>query len=215
MEKKHQELQDQDQLGSPHLEEEDWWKCRSRSPLTFPPRYSRIMGGIERQASFSKGQQWRRERGKTCSKAQGTVGEEGPLNRSPEIQPLCSDFASPAWGRPWARPGLGRPKNCINTQYENGHILIIRTPFLMFLVSLESQRRALQDHAQNHHSPTWKDKTKCRKVNLLYKRTTGKSSNIKTQQDNHQDSVFYDLGLVPKIITSPTRSCIYTSQSIM
>ena len=37
-----------------------WWKCRSRSPLTFPQRYARIMGGIERWASFSKGQQWRR-----------------------------------------------------------------------------------------------------------------------------------------------------------
>ena len=46
----------------------DWWNCRSRSPLTFPQRYAGIMGGIERKASFSKGQQWRRERGKTCSR---------------------------------------------------------------------------------------------------------------------------------------------------
>ena len=33
------------------------------------------------------------------------------------------------------------------TQYENGHIFCIRTPFSMILGSLESQRKALQDHA--------------------------------------------------------------------
>ena len=47
----------------------------------------------------------------------------------------------------------------------------------MFLGSLVSQRRALQDHAEKHHSPTWEDKTKCKKVNLLYKRTTDKPPN--------------------------------------
>jgi hypothetical protein len=39
----------------PSLREEiDWWKYRSRSPLTFPQRYARMMGGIEREASFPR-----------------------------------------------------------------------------------------------------------------------------------------------------------------
>ena len=47
----------------------------------------------------------------------------------------------------------------------------------MFLGSLESPQRALQDHAEKHHSPTMEDKKKCRKINLLYKRTTDKPPN--------------------------------------
>ena len=39
---------------------------------------------------------------------------------------------------------------------------------------------------------------------------TGKISNTENAQVFHEDSVFYDLGLVSKKITSPTRSCIYT-----
>jgi hypothetical protein len=34
--------------------ESDWWKYRSRYPLSFPQRYARIMGGIERWASFPR-----------------------------------------------------------------------------------------------------------------------------------------------------------------
>ena len=48
--------------------------------------------------------------------------------------------------------------------YKKRDISYIRTPFSMFLSSLESPQRALQDHAEKHHSPTWEDKTKCRKV---------------------------------------------------
>ena len=48
--------------------------------------------------------------------------------------------------------------------YEKRDISYIRTPFSMFLSSLESPQRALQDHAEKHHSQTWEDKTKCRKV---------------------------------------------------
>ena len=65
------------------------------------------------------------------------------------------------------------------TRYENFNNFCIRTPFLMILGSLESQRRALQHHAEKHHSPTRKGKTKWGKVRPLDKRTTGKTSNIK------------------------------------
>ena len=49
MEEKHQELQDQDLLGSPHLEER-WIGGNVDLDLLslFPQRYARIMGGIER-----------------------------------------------------------------------------------------------------------------------------------------------------------------------
>ena len=70
MVEKHKELQDQDLLGSPHLEEQ-WISGIVDLDLLsqIPQRYARIMGGIERKASFSKGQQWRRERGKTSSRS--------------------------------------------------------------------------------------------------------------------------------------------------
>jgi hypothetical protein len=55
------------------------------------------------------------------------------------------------------------------------------------------------------------DKTKWGKIRPLDKRTTDKTSKPKSQYVSHPDSDFYDLGLVPKIITSTTRSCIYTS----
>jgi hypothetical protein len=55
------------------------------------------------------------------------------------------------------------------------------------------------------------DKTKWGKIRPLDKRTTDKTSKPKSQYVSHPDSDFYDLGLVPKIITSSTRSCIYTS----
>ena len=79
MEEKHKELQDQDLLGSPHLEER-WIGGNVDLDLLslFRQIYTRITGGIERKASFSKGQQWRRER-KNKLKKWGTIGEEGPL----------------------------------------------------------------------------------------------------------------------------------------
>ena len=54
-EEKHQELQDQDLLGSPHLEER-WIGGNVDLDLLsqIPQRYARIMGGIKRGASFSK-----------------------------------------------------------------------------------------------------------------------------------------------------------------
>jgi hypothetical protein len=44
--------------------ESDWWKCRSRSPLSFPLKRCKKHGGNgEGRASF-EGQQWRREKPK-------------------------------------------------------------------------------------------------------------------------------------------------------
>ena len=54
-EEMHQELQDQDQLGSPHLEEE-WIGGKVDLDLLsqIPQRYARIMGGNGREASFPR-----------------------------------------------------------------------------------------------------------------------------------------------------------------
>ena len=52
---KHQELQYQDLLGSPHLEEEGIGGNVDLDLLSqIPQRYARIMGGIERGASFPR-----------------------------------------------------------------------------------------------------------------------------------------------------------------
>ena len=72
----------------------------------------------------------------------------------------------------------------------------------MILDSLESQRRALQDHAEKHHSPTREDKTKWRKVKPLFKRITGKPPKPKMQQVFHTKFIFGELVLVVKITTS-------------
>ena len=50
----------------------------------------------------------------------------------------------PAWARPGARPRLAKLQE--HAQHENEHILIIQTPFLMFLGSLEPQQKALQEY---------------------------------------------------------------------
>src|SRR5664279_109393 len=54
-EENHKELQDLDPLGSPHLEER-WIGGNVDLDLLslFPQRYARIMGGIERGASFPR-----------------------------------------------------------------------------------------------------------------------------------------------------------------
>ena len=55
MQEKHQELQDQNLLGSPHLEERWIGGIVDLDLLSlFPQRYSIIMGGIERKTSFFK-----------------------------------------------------------------------------------------------------------------------------------------------------------------
>jgi hypothetical protein len=51
----HKELQDQDPIGSPHLEEKVIGRNIDLDLLSlFPQRYARIMGGIERGASFPR-----------------------------------------------------------------------------------------------------------------------------------------------------------------
>ena len=79
MEEKHQELQDQDLLGSPHLEER-WIGGNVDLDLLsqIPQRYARIMGGIGRGANFPRSTMEERE-GKNKRKKWGTIGEEGPL----------------------------------------------------------------------------------------------------------------------------------------
>ena len=49
------------------------------------------MGGIERKASFSKGQQWRRERGKASSRDKRTIGEETPLKGPLKNLPVADE----------------------------------------------------------------------------------------------------------------------------
>jgi hypothetical protein len=51
----HKELQDLDPMGSPHKEEKVIGGNIDLDLLSlFPPRYTRIMGGIERWASFTR-----------------------------------------------------------------------------------------------------------------------------------------------------------------
>ena len=79
-------------------------------------------------------------------------------------QPGLGPALSLAWlGRNQRWPALARPRLAKlqeHTQHENEHILIIRTLIFMFLGSLETQQRDLQDEAKKHHSPIWEDKTK-------------------------------------------------------
>ena len=62
MEEKYQELQNQDLLGSPHLEEEWIGGIVDLDLLSqIPQRYTRIMGGIKRGASFPRSTMEERE----------------------------------------------------------------------------------------------------------------------------------------------------------
>jgi hypothetical protein len=56
----------------------------------FPQRYARIMGGIERRASFPRITMEGRERGKTSSKGWGLLGK-----KHPKIGPPKSNHYSP------------------------------------------------------------------------------------------------------------------------
>ena len=79
MEEKHQELQDQDLLGSPHLEER-WIGGNIDLDLLsqIPQRYERIIRGIKRGASFSKVNNGG-ERGKNELWLLGTLWGRSPL----------------------------------------------------------------------------------------------------------------------------------------
>ena len=67
-----------------------------------------------------------------------------------------------------------------NEQYENGHIFCIRTPFSMILGSLDSQRKALQDHAEKHHCPSFEKEIIRREFDLSKNYTPGKPPILKT-----------------------------------
>jgi hypothetical protein len=59
----HKELQDLDSIGSPHFRGDfDWWKDRSRSPLSFSSKRSKKYGRNGEREQATQGQQWRRER---------------------------------------------------------------------------------------------------------------------------------------------------------
>ena len=64
---------------------------------------------------------------------------------------------------------------------ESGHIFRIRTPFLMILGSLDSQRKALQDHAEKHHCPSCEEEVTKREFDLTKKDTPKKPPTPKTQ----------------------------------
>ena len=79
MEEKHQELQDQDLQGSPHLEGR-WIGGNVDLDLLplLPQRYARIMGGIKRGKAFPTSTMVG-EREENVLESLGTNGEEGPF----------------------------------------------------------------------------------------------------------------------------------------
>ena len=52
----------------------DWWKCRSRSPLSFPSKICKNHGRMEREGKLSRSTMEERE-----GKNQPAHGEEGGL----------------------------------------------------------------------------------------------------------------------------------------
>ena len=121
-----------------------------RSPLNRRPKYGR----------------WSHFRAaKTGQPACGPAWAGWEAGYLPEPPGLVAGLGWPGgWppsrtGRPWSRPRLAwRPGTQL--RHENFNIFFIRTPISMILGSLESQRRALQDYAEKHHSPSCEDKTK-------------------------------------------------------
>ena len=93
MEEKHKELQDQDLLGSPHLEERWIGGFVDLDLLSqIPQRYARIMGGIKRGISFSKVNNGGRERGNVLEEAWLFWGRKGPFIGPHEIEPLQENW---------------------------------------------------------------------------------------------------------------------------
>ena len=128
----------------------------------FPLNGGKNHGGMERNQALKRSTMEERE----LEEVENYWGRR-PLKRGSKDRAIgggkvAAPIAQPGWlgtrsGRPW--PGLGWPNyRTIQNEYE--HILIIRTPFSMFLDSLESPQRALQDYAEKHHSPSCEDKTK-------------------------------------------------------
>ena len=89
----HQELQDQDLLGSPHLDER-WIGGNVDLDLLsqIPQRYARIMGGNERGASFPRSTMEEREGENSCLEELLSLGKKRPFYRSHEKEPLQENF---------------------------------------------------------------------------------------------------------------------------
>ena len=86
------ELQDLDPLGSPHLEERLIGGNMDLDLSLFPQKYARIMGGVEREASFLRSTMVG-ERGKTCwKKLRSLWGRRGPFIGPHEKEPLQETY---------------------------------------------------------------------------------------------------------------------------
>ena len=93
-----------------HRGESNWWKCGSRSPLSFPPQNKQeSMEGL-RVSKLKEGQQ----RGKnTSSKGFGSMGKKTPFYRRGKIQPLCAQPAHERYYRSWSRYNRDSQYTCI------------------------------------------------------------------------------------------------------
>ena len=103
MEEKHQELQDQDLLGSPHLEE-SWIGGNVGLDLLsqIPQRYARIMGEIEREASFARSTMVGKREKIVLGKASHFGEERGPYIGPHEKEPLQPEnigLSDSSWDR--------------------------------------------------------------------------------------------------------------------
>ena len=120
-----------------------------------------------REIKLSKGQQWRRER--ELEEVENHWGRR-PLKRGSKDRAVGGGKVAAPTARPWPSlaghepeaPALARPR----LAKLQDHPTRKRTYFdhldsiFMFLGSLETQRSALQDHAEKHHCSTREDKTK-------------------------------------------------------
>ena len=80
MEEKHQELQDQDQLGSPHLEEEWIGENVDLDLLSLSLKdMQESWEGLRGRQAFRNVNNGVMRGGKISSRSWGTIGEEGPL----------------------------------------------------------------------------------------------------------------------------------------
>ena len=101
MEEKHQELQDQDLVGFPHLEER-WIGGNVDLDLLslFPQRYARIMGGIEREASFPRSTMVGEREKNVLGKAADFWGRRGPFigpTKKQSLQPEKIGLSDSSW----------------------------------------------------------------------------------------------------------------------
>ena len=110
----------------------------------------------------------------------------------------------PAMGRPELpaiTPVLPVNGKQQNMQNENGHIFRIWTPFSMILGSLDSQRKALQEYTEKHHSPSCEEEVTRREFDLT-KRTRRKTLQHQKRNRIFMKFVFDELELGMEMNTS-------------